>query len=352
MPDRRLGRAIGLLAVAGILGGCQPGPSPAVPVAGAPPRAELVSAAPPPVAPTVMHYNIVGKTAPYWNIFTMVEKGFMSAEGIDLQTESMPARVGAAALLSGAIEIGSQQIDTLVLSPESGDLVGIGSEVETPIYSLVGGPNVSGAADLKDRPVMTGASTGVTAVLLVKLTAALGLRPSDYQTFVAGNPPERYAALQSGRVAAALLPQPVDLLAIRQGFKLLARSPDVVPDLHFTLFVALRPWLQQHRDVAVRFLRGAIRAVRWLYEPANRAEAEALLVQETGIDADTASAVYDLYLRDVKVYSPDVAPVLRHLQGNIDLLVELQSIEPPGPNPQDYLDLGPLREAEASLAGR
>jgi hypothetical protein len=44
--------------------------------------------------------------------------------------------------------------------------------------------------------------------------------------------------------------------------------------------------------------------------------------------------------------------VLRHLQGNIDLLVELDSIEPPGPNPQDYLDLGALREAQASLAGR
>ena len=123
-----------------------------------------------------------------------------------------------------------------------------------------------------------------------------------------------------------------------------------MPDLQFTLLVTRQPWLQQNRDATIRFLRAVIRGNRWLYDPANRAEAETILMQETGADSDTAAALYELYLREVKVYDPNAEPRLSHIQGNIDSLIEVQAMEPPGPRPEQYLDLGPLREAQATLA--
>ncbi len=95
-----------------------------------------------------------------------------------------------------------------------------------------------------------------------------------------------------------------------------------------------------------------IRGDRWLYDPANRAAAEQVLVDETGASPEIASQLYDLYLREVKIYRPDAEPLLSHLQGNIDLLLEVQAIEPPAPSPEQFLDLGPLKEAQASLAAR
>jgi alkanesulfonate monooxygenase SsuD/methylene tetrahydromethanopterin reductase-like flavin-dependent oxidoreductase (luciferase family) len=124
------------------------------------------------------------------------------------------------------------------------------------------------------------------------------------------------------------------------------------PNSQYTLLQARRPWVLENRAVVVRFLRAIMRGNRWLYDPANRADAEALFRQELGADAATTAAIYDLYLRDVKVYQPDAEPLLSHLRGNVDLLLEVQAIEPPAPNPEQYLELGPLREAQASLGAR
>jgi ABC-type nitrate/sulfonate/bicarbonate transport system substrate-binding protein len=205
---------------------------------------------------------------------------------------------------------------------------------------------VTSAAELHGKIVAAAGPSGTSAGLTRKLAASLGLGPADYQLLSVGGSPERYAALLSGQVGAALLSQPFDLQAIRQGFQPLARSSDVVPDLAFTMFVTTRPWLQTHREVAVRFLRAVIRANGWLYDPANRAAAEDILVRATGVDPELAADVYTLYLQKVKVYRPDAAPLPRHLQGSIDMLLELGTIAPPAPRPDQYLDLEPLREAQ------
>jgi ABC-type nitrate/sulfonate/bicarbonate transport system substrate-binding protein len=294
----------------------------------------------------------VGKTAPLWNIFVTVDKGFFAAEGIDAQIQPMVIAVASPALVSGSLDIASMPLDTIVLTDGAGDVVGIGSEIETPIFSLTGGKNVETPSDIRNKVIAASSPTSGTTALLKKMLGALGLDPAEYQILNTGGTPDRYAALQSGQVGAALLTQPFDLQAAAEGFKTLARSPDYVPDAQFTLFVVRRPWMAENRDVAVRFLRAVIRGNRWLYDPANRGEAEAILREEVGADAAMAAAIYDLYIRDVKIYRADAEPQLSHLKGNIDLLVEVQGIGPPGPNPEQYLDLSPLRDAQASLAGR
>jgi ABC-type nitrate/sulfonate/bicarbonate transport system substrate-binding protein len=286
------------------------------------------------------------------NIFVTANKGFFSAEGIDARIQIMAIAVASPALVSGSLDVAGMPLDTIVLTQGAGDVVGIGSETETPIYSLTGGKNVETPADVKNKVIAASGPTSGNTALLKKMLGALGLAPSEYQILNTGGTPDRYAALQSGQVGAALLTQPFDIQAAAEGFKTLARSPDYVPDSQYTLFVVRRPWLQENRDVAVRFLRAVMRGNRWLYDPANRGEAEAILQAEVGADPAMAAAIYDLYIRDVKIYRPDAEPQLSHLKGNVDLLLEVQAIEPPAPSPEQYLDLGPLREAQASLAGR
>jgi ABC-type nitrate/sulfonate/bicarbonate transport system substrate-binding protein len=274
----------------------------------------------------------------------------MRAEGIDLQTQVMPIAIAMPAIISGGLDIASVSFEAMVLGGGAGGLVVLDSEAETPIYTLVGGQGVRTLDDLREKPVIASSGpTSSTTAMLKKMLAARGVDPALFQLLNTGGTPDRYAALFSGQVGGALLTQPFDVQAAREGLQLLIRSSDIVEDIAYTMHATPRAWLDRHRDVAVRFLRAVVRANRWLYDPANRAEAEAILGQETGADADLASSLYDLYLKEVRVYRPDAAPVPRHLQGTIDLLIEVHAVEPPGPNPEEYLELGPLNEALASL---
>jgi ABC-type nitrate/sulfonate/bicarbonate transport system substrate-binding protein len=296
-----------------------------------------------------VHYSIAAKTAPLWNVFATVNQGFFTAEGIDADVQVIPIAVASPALVSGSLDVAGMPLDTILLTQGAGDVVGIASETETPIYSLVGGTGVDVPADLRDKAIAASGPTSGNTALLKKMLGGLGLGPADYQIINVGGTPDRYTALHSGQVGAALLTQPFDIRAAAEGYRTLARSPEYVPNSQYTLLQARRPWVLENRAVVVRFLRAIMRGNRWLYDPANRADAEALFRQELGADAATTAAIYDLYLREVKIYQPDAEPLLSHLQGNVDLLLEVQALEPPAPNPEQYLELGPLREAQASL---
>lgn len=357
-----LARLAGSVALALAVVGCAPAPSaaPAAPPAAAKPAAAAPASAPPAAAapptsvpaPAAVKYSIAARTAPLWNIFTAVRKGFFAAEGIDAEVQVIPIATASPALVSGSLDIAGMPLDTIVLTQGAGDVVGMGSETETPIYTLVGGTNVTTPGDLRGKIIAASGPTSGNAALLKKMLTGLGLAPAEYQVLNVGGTPDRYAALHSGQVGGALLTQPFDIQATSEGYKALARSPDYVPDSQYTLFVTRRPWLQQNHAVAVRFLRAIIQTHRWLYEPANRAEAEAVLRDELGSDPQMSAALYDLYIRDVKIYRTDAEPQLSHLKGNIELLLDVQAIEPPAPNPEQYLDLTALKEAQASLAGR
>lgn len=338
------------LALALVLAGCQPGAPPPSEGQGstAAPRASGAGDA----SRIPLRYNVIQRSAPSWNVFVAADRGLFAAEGLDVEIQQLPVALAAAAVLSGELDLTSLPFDTLPLTQGAGDTVAIASENETPIFTLVGGVGVTSGAELRGKVISSASPTGISAGLTRKLTAALGLGRDDYQVLNSGGSPQRYAALLAGQVGAALISQPFDLQAIRQGFTPLVRSSDVVPDLAFTVVVTTRPWLRAHHAAAVRFLRALIRANAWLYDPANRAAAEDTLVRETGVDSTLASDLYALYLEDVRVYRPDAAPLLRHLQGSIDLLLEVEAIAPPAPHPEQYLDLGPLGEAQATLAAR
>jgi ABC-type nitrate/sulfonate/bicarbonate transport system substrate-binding protein len=330
-----------------------PAPAPAAP-SGAAPSASAPAAAAPTAAPApaAIKYSIAARTAPLWHVFVTINKGFFVAEALDADVQVIPIATASPALVSGSLEIAGMPLDTLVLTQGAGDAVGIGSETETPIYSLVGTRGVNAPADLRDRNIAASGPTSGNTAVLKKMLTGLGLAPTEYHVLNVGGTPDRYAALHTGQVGAALLTQPFDIQAASEGFRILARSPDYVPNSQYTLYNVRRPWLEQNRAVAVRFLRAMMRGVRWLYEPANRAEAEQILMTETGATAEIAAQLYDLYLVQVKIYRPDAEPLLSHLQGNIDLLLEVQAIEPPAPRPEQFLELGPLKEAQASLGAR
>src|SRR5437773_994614 len=96
---------------------------------------------------------------------------------------------------------------------------------------------------LRGRAIIVGGPKDVTVYLLDRMFAPNGLHRGDYDMVYAGGTPERLRALESGAVQAAILIQPFEFAARREGFPLLIDTFDYVKNLPFSSFAVSRGWL-------------------------------------------------------------------------------------------------------------
>jgi ABC-type nitrate/sulfonate/bicarbonate transport system substrate-binding protein len=127
---------------------------------------------------------------------------------------------------------------------------------------------------------------------------ARGLAPDDYQLVQAGGNPQRFAALQSGGVEAAMLSDPVNFMVALEGYRSLLAFSDVVPEYSFSSNWVMQNWLQEaaNPDALVGFQAGQIKGQQWAKDPANRAAFVDLIVRNARTTPEVAEKVYDFYI--------------------------------------------------------
>jgi NitT/TauT family transport system substrate-binding protein len=223
----------------------------------------------------------------------------------------------------------------------------VGGGYNRLVYTLVVQPGVTSARDLAGKAVGVGGVRTSDALTVRRMLAHGGLKDDDYDLTAAATSNDRFAALRSGIISAAVLTQPFDFQAADEGFRLLARSTDVVRDYQFTALIAYRPWAAQNEDALVRLVRAYADAARWLQDPANKEQAIAILVEATRTQEKYARQTYALYLEEVKTLTPDGAPNLPGIQTAIDLLGEAGDLTPPLPAASKFVDDSYLQKARA-----
>jgi ABC-type nitrate/sulfonate/bicarbonate transport system substrate-binding protein len=130
------------------------------------------------------------------------------------------------------------------------------------------------------------------------MLSSQGLGADDYQLVQAGGNPQRFAALQSGGVDAAMLSDPANFEAELGGYRSLLEFSKVVPQYSFTSDWVLNGWLDQagNADVLVRFQAAQIAGSRWSQDPANKAALIDVIVQHTNTTPAIAERIYDSYI--------------------------------------------------------
>jgi ABC-type nitrate/sulfonate/bicarbonate transport system substrate-binding protein len=83
------------------------------------------------------------------------------------------------------------------------------------------------------------------------------------------------------------------ILAADQGAVRLAEANDYVARYQTTAIMARRRWAQENSEVVVHFLRGMIRAMRWIY--GNRNDFLEYAVKKLKIKEEYAAAGWDSY---------------------------------------------------------
>lgn len=263
----------------------------------------------------------LGGQAPLWAVYVALHKGFLVAEGIDVEfnfAQSGPAV--AQQLTAGSLDVA---LSVGVINPihaidKGAPIALIRILGNSAPYALIGKPTLKSIADLKGKTISIGHTNDITAVFLERMMAAHGLRKTDYDLISAGVAAARFAALKAGVADAALVLPPLNFQAAAGGFPTLGLAADYVKDLPFTGVAVNRRWAAANPAVAKRILVAIDKSVAWLADPANRTEAIDLLVKVARSSREDADASYD-YLRRIEFFEPSSMVSRAKLQNVVEL---------------------------------
>jgi NitT/TauT family transport system substrate-binding protein len=272
------------------------------------------------------------------------EKKFYEAEGLSVDTIIPGSANGVLQqLAAGSLNIGQAATDQTLRAIARGAPIRIiaGAASNAP-FRLVAAKGTKRWGELKDKTISVGGRTDVTLYFLRVMARRNGLADKDYDLIYAGGTPNRFAQLLSGAVAAAMLTNPQDFVALDQGFVDLGSVPDYLPHWAQNNIEVDARWAAQHRAEVLAFLRAHIRATRYFYDPANRDEVVAILAKHTRTSPDVAAKTYDLYVR-AQVIAPDAALFEEGIKANLDALVTMGDMAAPPPL-ANFVDTGFLAE--------
>ncbi|HLH26113.1 MAG TPA: ABC transporter substrate-binding protein [Chloroflexota bacterium] len=285
-----------------------------------------------------------------WPSYVAMDKGFYAAQALEPEVVQIGTPNDAArAAVSGSVPIAHFSVDAAVRAIEGGgDLVVVGSEIANPAFSLIVQPEVRDYADLRGKALAVSTPKDGAAVVLRLMLRAKGLTDGDYDFASVGTTPNRYTALKTRAAEGAIMTQPLDFVAIDDGYKLLGRSTDVLQHFMFMSVSANRSWARDHRDVLVRYMRGLGAAVDWLYDPANKDEAIDILARHTNTERSAVARTYEVYIEQGKVVPQHAAVPVEGLQEYLNAMIELGDLPGPTADPARYIDLSYVQAAEGT----
>ena len=100
----------------------------------------------------------------------------------------------------------------------------------------------------------------------------------------------------------------------------------------------LKDWGKSHPAEVTAYIRAMIRAVNWIYDPANKDELFAILQPKLNISRAAFDTAYEKTVVKLKMWSPDPHISDSSVQGVVNALVELGSIPAPAPKASQFYD--------------
>ena len=294
---------------------------------------------------TVTVGNVAGLTG--LNTFATsvaLDRGLFKQYNIDLNVISEAAEVQACqSALSGSVDITYCTTNTqLAANTRGGDLIQIDNELRLPLpYQVVSSPATTSWAQLKGKTVLLSQLRSNVTYFFDMMARSNRMSHDDFQ-FAYGIPTSmgRLAAVKSGAVAATLVGVPASLIAEAAGFHILA-STFSTPGLEADKFagggaVTTKRWAQQHSDVLVAYILALRDAMRWLYDPANKADVLVEIARDYKIESPAiAEEMYEIVTRR-GLFSRDLCTPPSAEAGAIKAAVAIGVVPPGNYLPEDY----------------
>ncbi len=281
--------------------------------------------------------------------FIAERQGFFARENIALDVVQIPGGTGnmVAALDRNEIDVTQTATPYLIQAVLGGSqAVAIAGEIGNPVYSLIAKRSIDNVAGLKGKVVGLSLPIDTISISTRKLLDLKGLSDGDYRVKELVGTPARADCLRSGECDAVPLGQPDDLVAVKDGYRLLGSSTDAVASFQFEVIAARRDYAEAHVPAIIGFVSALADAFRFIHDPARRAETIKAFTELTGAPEDIARATLALYLdpdrgvlpKQAEIDFAGVAQVIAFMgQGGI--------IKDPLPAPEQFVDLRYLKAA-------
>jgi NitT/TauT family transport system substrate-binding protein len=311
----------------------------------------VVLFAPEIVAAQRVSAGYVSKDLNYLPFFLGLKKGLYAKEGLQVDLVSIGrADVQLQALVAGELHFANINADNIIIWNErtNGNLkVAAGSSNAAP-YLLIGAKNVKKIEDLKGQRLGVASLTGgATSILLAYMKSKGLVHPRDFSlSIIAGGTPARLSALESNAIAGAVLGIPFGDVAVDKGFTKLGDTMEVISNYQFNNININPAWAEKNRPAVVKFIKGHIQALRWIYE--HPGDAADFVTKEFGLQASYARRGIDYYIQN-KVYPINGDVTLSGLKVNIDVQAQDGIIKGTQPPPEKYVDSSYLRQAQKEL---
>jgi ABC-type nitrate/sulfonate/bicarbonate transport system substrate-binding protein len=293
------------------------------------------------------------KTLGYSPLWVASNLGFFEREGLDVQVVLVSgADKSTMALLGGSVYISSGGTDTVVSAVEQGaDLASIGGIINGLTHYIMGGKKFRTFEDLRGANVGSSGLTSGTAFVLRRVLRAKGLEyPRDYNLINVGGSAQAFISLTAGRIDAAIIAVPLNYEAAQMGYPVIAKVVDFIPNYQLTEVTVKRSWAEKNRPLVVRFMKGLVLAMRWMYD--NKEPAIAFLSKEMKLKPEQARRGWEYYTEN-KIWNPNAETNVEGVRTVIQISAERGVFKGgPLPPPAKYLDHSYVEEALKELGRR
>lgn len=266
----------------------------------------------------VIHEAFPSKNAAFWPNFVATSLGLYAKEGIEVQPVIVDPNVSVSTLIGGSAEISYADSTQLLLALEKGaNLVAVGLSTDRQPYKLMAAPGIKTVADLKGKKIGAASAIDIYTYVLKQLLIKAKLDPDkDVEWVVGGGQNQRLAAAIGGAVQAGLFSPPSDAKLTGLGFTTLAFTPDYYPNLTLSAETVRRDWAQQNGDTLRHLLVAEAAAVKWVNDPANKAQAIDILAKAVNATPADAEDAYESYIAkhawtDACIHRPGMVNVVK-----------------------------------------
>lgn len=294
----------------------------------------------------------LGPSAASWPFMIAAELKLYKRYGLNPENITISSTAaGAQLLIAKGVDLVDLSVTQLIEAVQGGAEIKMYSNtITTPPYALVAQKQYKKCSDLKGKMIVVGGVNDATRIFAERIMQAAGIMPDEYEETYAGATTERYAALRSGSVGAAILFPPWDFRATDDGFNIVGTVPAAMPPFPYDGLTARTEFARAHPDIMLDVMKVYLRALRWLYDPANKAKAVDILYSQTKTSSDDAARTYDELITKYKSFSPDSRLSTKTVSVVIDMLGQLKVLKPPLPAASPFFDNRFIDQATVQIA--
>jgi NitT/TauT family transport system substrate-binding protein len=296
---------------------------------------------------TIVYAGLSGNQAPGWVAY---EAGFFRKYGLDVQLVHVVGGPRAVQVLTSGSAVAAQVSGLPIIQSnlQGADVVFIAGILNTLNYQFIVDKNIQKPDDLKGKAVAVSRAGSSSDFATRFALDKYGLIPGKDVSFLEiGSQPDRFAALESGKIQGVMVEVPLTLKAKKLGFRVLADLQMLGLEYQATGIATTRAMIKSNPDVIRSIMKAYVEAIHY-YKTHPK---ESIAILQKYLKTDDMEALKETYEAIGLTLIPEKPyPTLRGAQM---ILGELGAKDPKAQaaKPEQFVDLSFVKELDGFIDG-